>query len=177
MNEAISLQRSRETRTGLIILAVGAMTLLIGFGSLVAYLYPKTASVIFFAGRVGDFAPASVTYFEQQHFFLVRQQNGAFLAFYDMDRRSHSAGNPRWLCRLQVIRACLAQEASVPGFETQAFQSPCGGWSAYSMLGDRVFGPSVGNLDQFAVIEERGLVKIDLTRRICDWNCDPYNHR
>jgi hypothetical protein len=64
-------------------LAAVAASIVVGM----AFLFPAgpATSKPFMAGKVDDFAPGSVSYFEQQNFYLVRSEAGDFTAFYDLD--------------------------------------------------------------------------------------------
>ena len=92
------------------------------------------------AGPVGRFEPGSVTAFADGRFFLVRLEDGGFLA---------------------VNRKCTHLGCSVPwNAEQQRFACPCHA-SAFDIRGDVVNAPAPRPLDLFRVAIENGVVKVD----------------
>ena len=92
------------------------------------------------AGPVGRFEPGSVTAFADGSFFLVRLEDGGFLA---------------------VNRKCTHLGCSVPwNAEQQRFACPCHA-SAFDIRGDVVNAPAPRPLDLFRVAIEDGVVKVD----------------
>jgi cytochrome b6-f complex iron-sulfur subunit len=102
---------------------------------------------VMIAGPVDRFLPGSVTAFPGGRFYLVRLDDGGFLALH---------------------RKCTHLGCSVPWFEReQRFACPCHA-SAFDIRGAVVNAPAPRPLDLFAVSVEDGVVKVDtgrLTRR------------
>ena len=97
------------------------------------------------AGPVERFAPGSVTPFAAGKFFLVRDEDGGFLALH---------------------RKCTHLGCSVPWNEDERrFACPCHA-SAFDIHGDVVSAPAPRPLDLFAVTIRDGVVRIDTTRPI-----------
>ena len=92
------------------------------------------------AGPVGRFEPGSVTAFAGGRFYLVRLEDGGFLA---------------------VNRKCTHLGCSVPwNAEQQRFACPCHA-SAFDIRGDVVNAPAPRPLDLFRVAIEDSMVKVD----------------
>ena len=92
------------------------------------------------AGPVERFAPGSVTPFAEGGFYLVRDEEGGFLALH---------------------RKCTHLGCSVPWNEDeQRFACPCHA-SAFNLHGDVVNAPAPRPLDLFAVEISNGVVKVD----------------
>jgi cytochrome b6-f complex iron-sulfur subunit len=97
------------------------------------------------AGPVGRFKPGSVTAFADGRFYLVRLEDGGFLA---------------------VNRKCTHLGCSVPwNAEQQRFACPCHA-SAFDIRGDVVNAPAPRPLDLFPVAIENGTVKVDTSQLI-----------
>ena len=95
---------------------------------------------IFEAGRVEDFPPGSVTPFNTGRFYLVRLEDGGFLALY---------------------RKCTHLGCSVPWEQGDSmFICPCHA-SAFTVTGEVVNPPAPRALDRFPVTIENGIVKVD----------------
>jgi len=97
------------------------------------------------AGLVERFEPGSVTAFRDGHFYLVRLDDGGFLALH---------------------RKCTHLGCTVPWIaDEQKFICPCHA-SAFDMRGDMLSAPAVRALDLFAVRIENGIVKVDTNKLI-----------
>jgi cytochrome b6-f complex iron-sulfur subunit len=106
---------------------------------------PKDEGSIVVAGVEGDFAPGTVTAVPAGRFYLVRLEDGGFLALY---------------------RRCPHLGCTVPWDETaRRFLCPCHG-SSFDMRGDVGGPPAPRPLDLFPVRIENGLVKVDVSRPI-----------
>jgi len=100
---------------------------------------------IFVAGPTERFAPSSVTPFPGGKFYLVRLEDGGFLA---------------------MGRECTHLGCTVPWVaEDGKFVCPCHA-SAYDITGRVLSPPAPRPLDLFAVRIENDVVKVDLSRRI-----------
>lgn len=92
------------------------------------------------AGPVERFEPGSVTAFPDTRFYLVRLEDGGFLA---------------------VHRKCTHLGCSVPWIEDeQRFACPCHA-SAFDIRGDVINAPAPRPLDIFPVTVEKGMVMVD----------------
>ncbi len=118
------------------------------------FVWPGGArpSPIMTAGEVDDFERGSVTLFEERPFFLVRLEDGTFLALYD--RSPHMKNEPlQWR----------------PNFEFMGkagwFRSPFHG-ETFAKDGTAVFGPAGRDMDRFSVIIEGGQVKVNTSQLI-----------
>jgi cytochrome b6-f complex iron-sulfur subunit len=97
------------------------------------------------AGPVERFAPGSVTPFAEGGFYLVRDEDGGFLALH---------------------RKCTHLGCSVPWNEDeQRFACPCHA-SAFDLHGAVVNAPAPRPLDLFAIEISNGVVKVDISRPI-----------
>ena len=97
------------------------------------------------AGKVVDFMPGSVTAFPQGRFYLVRLEDGGFLA---------------------LSRQCTHLGCTVPWDEKAGhFACPCHA-SVFDMTGSVVKSPAPRALDSFPVIIENSVIRVDTGRRI-----------
>ena len=95
------------------------------------------------AGPVEDFEPGSVTAFQQDKFYLVRLDNGGFLA---------------------LSRVCTHMGCIVPwSEESQQFLCPCHG-SAFSKKGEVLNSPALRPLDFYEIRIENNVVKVDVSK-------------
>ena len=96
-------------------------------------------------GPVERFEPGSVTAFADGKFYLVRLEDGGFLA---------------------VHRKCTHLGCSVPWVaDEQRFACPCHA-SAFNIRGEVINAPAPRPLDLFPVAIENGIVKVDAGRLI-----------
>jgi cytochrome b6-f complex iron-sulfur subunit len=103
---------------------------------------PRSGAALIVAGPAEGFAPGSVTAFPAGRFYLVRLEDGGFLA---------------------LSRQCTHLGCSVPWDEaTGRFACPCHA-SAFDLRGDVLAPPAPRPLDLFAVRIENGIVKVDVS--------------
>jgi cytochrome b6-f complex iron-sulfur subunit len=103
------------------------------------------AAGVIVAGPVERFEPDSVTAFREGKFYLVRLEDGGFLALH---------------------RKCTHLGCTVPWVAgARRFACPCHA-SAFDIRGDVVGPPAPRALDMFAVRIENGIVKVDTSRPI-----------
>ena len=117
----------------------------------VAYLWPRKGAPgasdrgIVEAGPVAEFTPSSVTAFPGGRFYLVRLQDGGFLA---------------------LSSTCTHLECSVPWSEqNRNFPCPCHG-SVFDLTGQVTSPPAPRALDLFPVAIEGGVVRVDTRKRV-----------
>lgn len=131
---------------------------------------------VFAAGPVLEFESGAMTLFENEHFFLVRQVDGALLAIYDMGPHIQArvaAGDLEALqCRGilredEVIAGWLAATGHPEGFGGRGIWDECGG-VAWNASGQQVWGPESGSLDTFSVEIIDGIIRVNLGDRQCE---------
>ena len=117
----------------------------------VAYLWPRKADSgstdggTVEAGPVAEFTPSSVTAFPGGRFYLVRLQDGGFLA---------------------LSSTCTHLECTVPWNEKdRTFPCPCHG-SVFDMTGQVLSPPAPRALDLFPVAIEGGVVRVDTGKKL-----------
>jgi len=103
------------------------------------------ATALFVAGPIDDFEPGSVTAFPAGRFYLVRLDDGGFLA---------------------LDRTCTHLGCTVPWRAQEGrFACPCHA-STFDIKGDVLGPPAPRPLDRYIVRIENDIVKIDLSRRV-----------
>ncbi|HEY5658326.1 MAG TPA: Rieske (2Fe-2S) protein [Myxococcota bacterium] len=113
---------------------------------------PDALRALVVAGPVARFAPGSVTAFREGRFYLVRLDDGGFLALH---------------------RQCTHLGCTVPWIaEEQRFACPCHG-SAFDVRGDVLNPPAPRALDLFPVRIENGVVKVDTSAPVRRASFDP----
>jgi cytochrome b6-f complex iron-sulfur subunit len=117
----------------------------------VAYLWPRKGAPgaasqgIVDAGPVAEFTPSSVTAFPGGRFYLVRLQDGGFLA---------------------LSSTCTHLQCTVPWSEKdRKFPCPCHG-SAFDMTGQVLSPPAPRALDLFPVTIDGGVVRVDTRKKV-----------
>lgn len=106
---------------------------------------PANGPGVIEAGPVGRFEPGSVTAFTDGKFYLVRLEDGGFLA---------------------VNRKCTHLGCSVPwNAGQQRFACPCHA-SAFDIRGAVVNSPATRPLDLHFVVIEKGIVKVDTNKQL-----------
>lgn len=128
--------------------ALASLAVLQGAWVLAAFLRPRRGAAraegLFAAGPVDRFAPGTVTAFVEGRFYLVRLEDGGFLALH---------------------RECTHLGCTVPwDAARQRFACPCHA-SAFDIRGAVLSAPAPRPLDWLAVRVENGIVKVDLANR------------
>jgi cytochrome b6-f complex iron-sulfur subunit len=131
-------------------LTLGALALFEMIGVIVAYLYPRKPRAKtggfgsrIVAGAVDGFEPNSVTAFPRGHFYLVRLDDGGFLA---------------------LSRKCTHLGCTVPwNADEKKFICPCHS-SAFDIRGDVIRPPAPRALNRFAVNIENRMVSVDTAK-------------
>lgn len=141
-DDASTLSRRNFLKLGMGVL--GVVAALEAGGASLLYLRSHSAQGEFGdvikAGAVEEFPPGSVTEFAESRFFLVRADDGGFLAVHS--RCPHLGCSVVW----------------VP--EEEQFLCPCHA-SKFDIHGDHGDPPVSRALDLFAVTIEKGVVKVD----------------
>jgi hypothetical protein len=172
-----STERS-QPKLRVFFLGLAAILTFFGAVGLVLYLQPggdSPAPAIFVAGPVEAFEPGTVTYFQDDHVFIVRLTDGALLALYDLGSRMQAdiarGETERLKCRAREAKLpqALVEQPGLalpPGFENAGFNQLCDGgdWDA---TGKAIWGPLNGDLDRFPVGVVDGVVQVDLANRRC----------
>lgn len=124
--------------------AAGALTVLGSGAMALSFFAPKVVEGkfggVFTCGAVDEFPPGSVTPFTEGRFYLVRLEDGGFLALY---------------------RRCTHLGCAVPWEQAQGmFVCPCHA-SAFEMDGAVINPPAPRALDRFQVTIQDGSVLVD----------------
>ena len=121
-------------------------------GVIFAYLRPKKQPAtegafggVISAGAVDGFEKDSVTAFRRGHFYLVRYEDGGFLA---------------------LSRKCTHLGCTVPWVESeQQFKCPCHA-SSFNKRGEVLEAPAPRPLDIFEISIENGIVQVNTDKKI-----------
>ena len=129
--------------------ATGALTLVAGGGLTLNFFAPKVAvgefGGVFDIGAVDDFPTGSVTPITNGRFYLVRQDDGGFIALY---------------------QKCTHLGCAVPWEpEVGQFVCPCHA-SAFEQDGDVINPPAPRPLDRFPLAISDGMISVDTGQRI-----------
>ncbi len=117
-------------------------------------------------GEAAAYPRSDVQYLEEDHIFVVRLADGAFLAIYD---KSPAQQEPSTDCRLRFDdNASLNTLPQLEGFQG-AFVDECEGVRAvYRVDGAYAFGAGFGELDRFETrTGDNGELLIDVSERTC----------
>jgi len=132
-------------------IGLGVVTVAEVVGVIYAYLRPRKQRVeeerfggIITAGPADDFENDSVTAFRRGQFYLVRLDDGGFMA---------------------LSRKCTHLGCTVPWVESEKqFKCPCHS-SAFNIKGEVLRSPAPRPLDIYTVFIENGIVKVDTNKR------------
>ena len=118
------------------------------------------------AGPAEEYARSDVSFFPLPHVYVVRLEDGDFLALYDKSSKAQEVGRD---CRVIFDEAAqLTGLEQLPGF-TGAFVEQCGELRA-TWRADGAFanGAGYGDLDRFETsIDDNGNLIVDLDARSC----------
>jgi hypothetical protein len=168
-----------QGRVRVLVLGIGSILVVLSAIGLFLWLKPGGHSPtpeplpVFVAGPVEGFEPATVTYFELEHLYVVALAGGGMLALYDLGPGSQARledGDESALdCRIQFIEDenGLTDLGDPPeGFESMIFWDPClnSGWDA---SGSHLIGSDGADLDRFPLSITEKSVQIDVNDRIC----------
>lgn len=172
MNETDAAEADRPRRrfgclVRIVVVAVVATAIVVGIGTLFNQGNNATLPARSFdAGVANGFQPATVVQFEPQHLFIVRLQDGTFIALYD---KSPKRQELRSNCRVSFSDAATPGTlAPLPGI-TGAFVENCDGLHAvWRADGTFAFGASYGNLDHYPTsVDASGHLIVDISTRTC----------
>ena len=130
---------------GLVAAAEAAWIALSALGGRRREVSPGSTESFFEAGSAARFARGSVTPFRDGGFYLVRLEDGGFLALHR--KCTHLGCTVSWLP------------------DERHFACPCHA-SAFSMRGGVLSAPAPRPLDRFPVSVNGGIVFVDTTRRV-----------
>lgn len=150
---------------------VGGIVGLVALATLLAFIFDQDEAAdqpgrSVNAGPAEQYARADVTYIEPEHLFVVRLQNGDFLALYDRSSKQQTLGST---CRVQFDETAVLQGIEqLDGFEG-AFVEVCAGQRAvWRADGEFASGANFGNLDEFRTsINDDGDLIVDTETRTC----------
>ena len=165
------------------LLTLGAALIFFVTVGLVMYFKPGSTAEpkgepsldVFAAGPIVDFEPGTLTLFENEHFFLVRLEDGSVFALYDLAPHAQAqvtAGDLEALKCRGVLRqddemaGWIAAADPPAGFEDRGIWDECAG-VAWDATGKQVRGPESGDLDRFQVEIVNGIVRVNLAGRLC----------
>jgi hypothetical protein len=132
----------------------GALVLVIAFSAVfVAFAYPteRTAPSSVYVGRVDDFEVGKPVLYQERDFYVVKREDGSFVALYRMEPFRARTCQLEW--RPDLVFFARSEE------HHGVFYSDCAR-SAYNAYGSPVFGPSPGGLEQFQVVIEGNRVSV-----------------
>lgn len=109
-------------------------------------------------GRAEDYERGSVTSVERGDFYLVRLEDGTFIALSWVD--SHSD------CTIPWRQAFVLQDPQTRRTQVGWFRDPCHG-STYRMNGERVLGPAPRDMDQYPVQLVGNRVEVTTAAHLC----------
>lgn len=146
------IKKGRRTALKTLWTVLGIVALLEFAGMIFAYLKPRKKDSqkdafgnIITAGRVDEFKKDSVTAFRRGQFYLVRFDDGGFMA---------------------LSRKCTHLGCTVPWVESERlFKCPCHS-SAFNVKGEVLKPPAPRPLDVFHIIIENNIVTVNTNRKI-----------
>jgi len=157
-NEAARDLPSRRSLLHWLALALGGLALIEAVWVAASFLRPRKrgdnakGSTLVVAGPVDSFEPNSVTAFQKGKFYLVRLENGGFLALH---------------------RKCTHLGCTVPWDEEERrFACPCHA-SSFDIRGDVLSPPASRALDLFAVRIENDIVKVETNQPVTRKRFEP----
>lgn len=146
------IKKDRRTVLKMLWAVLGIAALIEFAGIIVAYLKPRKKKVrqevfgdIITAGHSDEFKKDSVTAFRRGQFYLVRFDDGGFMA---------------------LSRKCTHLGCTVPWVASEKlFKCPCHS-SAFNVKGEVLKPPAPRPLDIYHVTIENNIVKVDTNKRI-----------
>jgi hypothetical protein len=174
---------SRQIQTRLVWTAFGVIAIFFGIVGLILYFKPfsdaepsgEPSLDVFAAGPFEIYEPGTITYFEDEHFYLIRFNDGAFMAVYDLaplhQARVHAGDVAALKCRVTVredeaMAGWLEETRTPPGFESTGFYDACAE-IAWDARGGHAWGAGGLDLDRFPVETIEEIVRVNLGARRC----------
>lgn len=141
----------------------------------------KQPQRVYNAGAAAAYQPATVNYAEAAHLFIVRLQDGGFLALYDKSPKQQELNSD---CRLSFDdNAGIGNLDPLPEMGG-GFVEECGSARAvWRADGAFAFGASYGDLDRFSTrVDANGDLIVDISSRTCTRSrgvigVPPFEHR
>jgi cytochrome b6-f complex iron-sulfur subunit len=150
--ESLEGNMTRRSFLNKLWVALGIIALLEIIGLVIVYLRPRgkrtresESGSLMAVGNIGVFHPHSVTAFQRGQFYLVRLEDGGFLA---------------------ISRQCTHLGCTVPWIDKEnKFICPCHA-SEFDITGNVVHSPAPRALDLFKVLIENKMVLVNTGKRI-----------
>ena len=170
-DEGIAEAPRKRRRFGCLAMLAIAALVVVGLVVGIGFLFDQGSGSVnsqrgYDAGAASGYQNASVVYLDQQHLYVVRLQDGTFIALYDKSSKQQEL---RGDCRVTWDdSATLGTMAQLPGI-TGAFVENCDGLRAvWRADGKFAFGASYGDLDRYNTsIDGAGHLIVDTTTRTC----------
>jgi hypothetical protein len=173
MNHEVSADAppERRGRRGCLVWLGVTLAIVVGIVVAIGLLFDQGSDSVqnahqYDAGDASAYQRASVVYAEQQHLFVVRLEDGTFVALYDKSPKQQELRSD---CRVSfedtAMTGTLAPLAGVTG----AFVEDCDGLRAvWRADGVFAFGAGYGDLDRFETsINAAGHLVVDTGSRTC----------
>jgi hypothetical protein len=147
--------RPRPSVKAIIVIVISALFLIIGTAVSLAFLSPSGEEEV---GNAISFEFGSVTRYPSDNYYLVRLEDGEFVALYDRDTDPAARRNG---CRI----SWQPPEAAEGG--EGVFRGDCNE-SAWAIDGTLLNGPSPRDMDRLDVdVDDDGSVSVDTAHLIC----------
>jgi len=118
------------------------------------------------AGTAAAYKPATVVYVEAQHVYIVRLEDGSFLALYDKSSKQQELRSD---CRVTFDDGATTGNLDpLPGISGGLVENCDGLRAVWRADGVFAFGAGYGNLDRFpTTVDGNGDLIVDTTTRTC----------
>jgi hypothetical protein len=118
------------------------------------------------AGQADVYPPGDLSYLEIDHVYVVRLQDGTFVALYDRSPKQQQLGSS---CRVRYDAAApLIGLSQLPGFRGALVEECEGLRASWRVDGAFAGGAGYGNLDRFGTqVDAHGHLIIDTGSRTC----------
>ncbi len=163
--------RGRRSRLGCLVWVAAVVALAVGVVVAIGFIFDQGDSAKqpqrgYDAGAADAYQPATVNYLEFEHLYVVRLQDGSFLALYDKSPKQQEVSGD---CRVSFEdNASLGTLEQLPGM-TGGFVEDCTSLRAvWRADGVFAFGAGYGNLDRFNThVDGSGHLIVDTDSRTC----------